>query len=127
MNMHLLSMCKQGRPPFANKLSVLETVRKILKSILLGCPGSLAGAVRDGLRGPRGGGGTDGQALMVVIQWQLVHMTPEEKIRAGGTYDYKGTLLQKYTWCRDEARKLGLESLKELDQVLVKLSSPAYS
>ncbi|KAK6200561.1 Nuclear cap-binding protein subunit 1 [Pestalotiopsis sp. IQ-011] len=124
MDRHLLSMCKQGRPPFANKLSALATARKILKSVLLGAPGSLAGAVRDGLRRPRGGG-TDGQALMVAIQWQLVHMTPEEQIRAGGTYDEKGTLLQKYIWCRDEARKLGLESLKELDQVLVKLDMPA--
>lgn len=133
---HVESMCKSGRRPFASKLSALATVRKILKSILLGGPGSLAGAVRDGLRAPlrinwssvdsqTDWGRLGGQTLMFAIRLALAHMTREEKIRAGGTYDEKGTLLSKYIWCRDEAQKLGLESLKELDQVLVELAGHA--
>ncbi|KAM0813596.1 hypothetical protein AB5N19_13592 [Seiridium cardinale] len=108
---HVSEMRSQIREttPFDAKLNALETMRKILKSVLLGS-NELAGAVRSQLA-RRGGLGDD----VVIV---LMCMTEDEMIRAGGTADEKGTLAQKFRWCRDEARKYGLVSLKGLDTVV---------
>jgi hypothetical protein len=102
---------------FKTKLNALVTVRKILKSILLGSD-ELAGNVRSEFCG-----GSDGVGHDVLIV--LMCMTEEEMIRAGGTADEKGTLAQKFRWCRDEARKLGLTSLKSLDTVVEMMEGTA--
>lgn len=92
--------------PFDVKVDALETIRKILKSILLGSNG-LAESVREALGDSEEIG--DGVTLIMMT------MTEEEMVRAGGTADEKGTLAQKYKWCRGEAEKYGL--LKSLGGV----------
>jgi hypothetical protein len=101
---------------FDVKLNALETVRKVLKSILLGS-NELAQSVRSALRDSGVGIGDD----VVII---LMCMTEEEMVRAAGTADEKGTLAQKFRWCRDEAKKYGLRSLQGLDTVLEMMRMP---
>ncbi|KAI1876421.1 hypothetical protein JX265_003947 [Neoarthrinium moseri] len=101
--------------PFETRLAGLETMRKILKTVLLGSNG-LVERVRDDIEA--------GQAFVALLKMVVGEAlaTPEERVRAGGTADEKGTLLQKFTWCRDEAAKLRLAGLRDgLDEVLQEL------
>ncbi|ETS80220.1 hypothetical protein PFICI_07749 [Pestalotiopsis fici W106-1] len=109
--------------PFATRLIVLETFRKILKSILLGgnCQ-ELAGAVRH-LFEPepssvRGGDVPDYLRMPGDYFFCVYTMSVEDRIRAGKTVDRDSTLADKFKWCRDEARRLGLKSFKPLDHLL---------
>lgn len=88
--------------PFHVKVDALETIRKILKSILLGSNG-LAEGVRTAL--------ADSEEIGDCVTLIMMDMTEADMIRAGGTADEKGTLAQKFRWCRDEAEKYGLLKL----------------
>ncbi|KAH6652222.1 hypothetical protein BKA67DRAFT_538048 [Truncatella angustata] len=87
--------------PFDDKLCALETIRKIFKSILLGS-NELAKSVRAHIcdtRSPEIGGH---------VMHILLVMSNEEVLRARGTADEKGTLIQKFWWCWNESKRYNL-------------------
>lgn len=108
---HITRIDKDTRPgsSFGTKQSALETLRKIMKSLLLS-KGSLSQGVRAWLKF---------DDTIPKIMLRILHsMTTEQQIMSGSSADDKGTLLAKVKWVRDEAQKLGLNGLDDLDAVL---------
>jgi hypothetical protein len=95
---------------YATKQSALETLRKMLKSLLLS-QSSLSKGIRSWLR-------YDNTIPRIMIR-VLGTMSEEERVMVGtAAVDEKGSLATKVIWVRDEARKLDLGGLSELDDVL---------
>ncbi|KAH7110781.1 hypothetical protein B0J13DRAFT_569652 [Dactylonectria estremocensis] len=94
---------------FGTKQSALETIRKILKSILL-VNDTLGHEVRKELQ-------SDDEIVNVMIGI-LEHMSLEERVKVGQAADEKGSLISKIEWVREEGKAYCLEGLADLDVVL---------
>lgn len=95
--------------PLSTKLSALETLRKIAKTVILG-EDTIGHEVRKELQ--------DDSSIPDTMIRILTSMTPWERIRAGQNADHKGSLIDKVEWVQSEARGLCLEGLDTLYSVL---------
>ncbi|RYO82847.1 hypothetical protein DL762_006414 [Monosporascus cannonballus] len=94
--------------PLKTKQNALETIRKILKMMLLTCD-TLGREVRKDLQ-------WDADIPNVMIRI-LESMYAEDRIRVGSAADAKGSLAEKIQWILDEAVTYGLKELDSLDRV----------
>ncbi|KAI0122877.1 hypothetical protein BJ170DRAFT_115979 [Xylariales sp. AK1849] len=95
---------------FKTKQSALETLRKIMKSILLSGDSTLGHEVLMKLK-------TD-QRIVTTMRTILASMDERARIRVGRSADDKGALWVKVKWVRDEAMKRDLKGMQGLDRVL---------
>ncbi|KAI1312933.1 hypothetical protein F5Y03DRAFT_339760 [Xylaria venustula] len=100
---------------YGTKLSALETLRKIAKTILL--TGDVLGhEVRKEFQH---------ESCLVDIMVRIVRsMTPDEQRRAGASTDAKDSLESKVRWVCDEAESYCLEGFYGLRDVLAFISAP---
>ncbi|KAI3319257.1 hypothetical protein HD806DRAFT_509476 [Xylariaceae sp. AK1471] len=98
--------------PYGTKLSALETLRKIAKTVIL-ADDTLGHEVRNEFQ--------HNDCLAVAMLRIVRSMTVEEQRRAGATADEKGSLAAKVRWVCDQAKSYCLEGLDGLDDVLALL------
>ncbi|KAK5659484.1 hypothetical protein OQA88_685 [Cercophora sp. LCS_1] len=99
---------------YGTKLSALETLRKIAKTVLLG-DDTLGHEVRKQFQWE--------SALADAMLEITTSMTPEERLRAGANDDGKGALVDKLEWVHAEAGAYCIEGL-EVGKVVALLSPP---
>lgn len=99
----------KANSPLGTKQSALETMRKILKTMLLG-EDTLGHEVRKELQ-------WDAE-IPNAMKRILESMSAEDRIRVGSAADAKGSLAEKIQWVRDEADAYCLEGLSGLGRVL---------
>ncbi|KAI1121428.1 hypothetical protein F5Y10DRAFT_101892 [Nemania abortiva] len=100
---------------YGTKLSALETLRKIAKTILL-ADDTLGSEVRKEFQHET--------CLADVMERIVGSMTPEEQRRAGANTDAKGSLATKLRWVCDEAESYCLEGFDGLRHVLSRIEGP---
>lgn len=101
---------------FGTKLSALETLRKIAKSVLLATD-TLGYEIRKTLQYES----SLGDAILDIAE----SMTPEELSRAGSTTDAQGSLKEKICWVSNEAEGLCLDGLNGFGDVFALLTDNA--
>jgi len=101
---------------YGTKLSALETLRKIAKTILVGT-NTLGHEVRKQFQSD--------DCLIDAMREIAQSMTPEERLRAGANnLDNKGTLLSKLEWVQSEADGYCIEGLDVSDVVALLRGDP---
>ncbi|KAI1197619.1 hypothetical protein F5X97DRAFT_333874 [Nemania serpens] len=100
---------------YGTKLSALETLRKIAKTILL-ADDTLGSEVRKEFQHE--------SCLADTMMCVVGSMTPEERRRAGANTDAKGSLATKLRWVCDEAEAYCLDGFRGLRDVLVLIGGP---
>ncbi|KAI0977268.1 hypothetical protein F4678DRAFT_412361 [Xylaria arbuscula] len=100
---------------YGTKLSAVETLRKIAKTILL-TGDTLGREVRMEFQH---------ESCLADIMVRIVRsMTPDEQRRAGANTDAKGSLASKVRWVCDEAESYCLEGFYGLHDVLALIGAP---
>lgn len=100
---------------YGTKLSALETLRKIAKTILL-AGDTLGSEVRRQFQH---------ESCLADTMMRIARsMTAEEQRRAGANTDEKGSLAAKLRWVCDEANGYCIEGLSSLRDVLVLIGGP---
>ncbi|KAI0096025.1 hypothetical protein GGR51DRAFT_544455 [Nemania sp. FL0031] len=100
---------------YGTKLSAIETLRKIAKTILL-AEDTLGSEVRKAFQ--------DETCLGDIMVRIAESMTPEEQRRAGAKTDAKGSLATKLRWVCDEAKSYCLGGFDGLRDVLALIEQP---
>lgn len=95
--------------PLRTKISAVETLRKIAKTVMLG-EDTVGSEVRKELQ--------DDSEIADIMVRVMESMIPEERVQTGKRRDEKGTLVDKVQWVVDEAEAYCLEGLYGLRSVV---------